>query len=441
MDAIITSEEVTEFLKNPPSLAPRPDFNQLHALCQHIVTALKQLTCLQSPIHGWFGLAIDPCVYVLLEPRVFAEPPNPGATAVYPQFLPPARVKMIDATFTRDKDYFLSFLNINQTCFKMLDRTVSNQFKVSNTPNLTGWNSTMMICIILKQLEALYGKPDMMTLFRNDSLFQSPFPATKAPEMLFYRIEQCQEIQTLAQDPYSNTQIINNALRLLMQSNIFPLKEFDTWETITPKTYPALKMFIHEAYTCCLTAMQLWKFVHQSLCNPKILTLLKAVQKGFLKGCPNISEKLILKYLNPSPATAKGHLKRPRHGIRSRTPKANTRQASIRVPDITFPVPPAASVRSCLMQGSEQMSEQVVEHYAQPPNLVGNNEDESIANVFCFGAFADKNSGIIYRDLTGSFPFMLLDGSICFLVLYHCKSNCILGTPIAGLDDKSTFEA
>jgi hypothetical protein len=51
------------------------------------------------------------------------------------------------------------------------------------------------------------------------------------------------------------------------------------------------------------------KFAHQSLCNPNILTLLKAVCKSFLKGCPNLSEKLILKYLNPSPATAKGHMK------------------------------------------------------------------------------------------------------------------------------------
>ncbi len=166
---------------------------------------------------------------------------------------------MIDATFTRDKNYYLLFLINNQACFKMLDETVSNQFKVSNTPNLTGWNSTMTIRVNLKQLEALYGKPDTMTLFWNDTLFQSPFPATEAPEMLFYRIEQCQEIQTLAQDPYSNTQIINNAVRLLMQSNIFPLKEFDTWETITPKMYPALKTFIHEAYTHCLMAMQLRK--------------------------------------------------------------------------------------------------------------------------------------------------------------------------------------
>jgi hypothetical protein len=44
------------------------------------------------------------------------------------------------------------------------------------------------------------------------------------------------------------------------------------------------------------------KFAHQSLCNPKFSTVLKAMQRGFLKGCPNINEKLILKYLNPSPA-------------------------------------------------------------------------------------------------------------------------------------------
>jgi hypothetical protein len=38
-------------------------------------------------------------------------------------------------------------------------------------------------------------------------------------------------------------------------------------------------------------------------------------------------------------------------------------------------------------------------------------EDESIANVFCIGAFADKNNGVVYNDLTGSFPFISLDDS------------------------------
>ena len=46
------------------------------------------------------------------------------------------------------------------------------------------------------------------------------------------------------------------------------------------------------------------KFSHQSLCNPTISSLMKALKKGFLKGCPDLSEELVTKYLNPSPATA-----------------------------------------------------------------------------------------------------------------------------------------
>ncbi len=80
-------------------------------------------------------------------------------------------------------------------------------------------------------------------------------------------------------------------------------------------------------------------------------------------------------------------------------------------------------------------------HATNLHNLIGEDEDESIANVFCFGAFADKNSGIVYLNLTGSFPFMLYNGSICFFILYHYESNAILGTPIAGLDNISIFEA
>jgi hypothetical protein len=50
------------------------------------------------------------------------------------------------------------------------------------------------------------------------------------------------------------------------------------------------------------------KFAHQSLCNPKIVSLMKALHKGFLQGCPNLNKELVAKYLNPSPATAKGHM-------------------------------------------------------------------------------------------------------------------------------------
>ena len=171
------------------------------------------------------------------------------------------------------------------------------------------------------------------------------------------------------------------------------------------------------------------KYAHQSLGNPKISTLLKAIKRDFLKGCPNLSVNLVTKYLNASPATAKGHMKRPKKGIRSTTPKVKpTEPLAVPVLPLFDRPPPYNGPAYGATAG---------------PNVIDDTSsaDETIANVFCFGAFADKVSGVVYNDLTGNFPFMSLDGSVCFFVLYHYETNAILATPIAGLDDKSIFEA
>jgi hypothetical protein len=53
----------------------------------------------------------------------------------------------------------------------MLDSTIADQFKVSNTPNMAGWNSSLSMRSIIEQLETLYGKPNTMSFFHNDVLF------------------------------------------------------------------------------------------------------------------------------------------------------------------------------------------------------------------------------------------------------------------------------
>jgi hypothetical protein len=204
---------------------------------------------------------------------------------------------------------------------------------------------------------ANYGMPDTMVLFNNDKLFQSPFPPTEAPEMLFYRTEQCQEIQIIGQDPYSPT-------------------------------------------------------------------------------------------LNPSPAKVKGHMKRPQHGIKSTRAKPNPPASEVPqpIPQINVPIIPIGHEMRAYpgpAYGRRQDPHwiNVREESVQQPNLIGmDGNDQTIANVFCFGAFADKTSGIVYNDLTGSFPFVSLEGSVCFFVLYHYESNCILASPIKGMDDRTIFE-
>jgi hypothetical protein len=200
---------------------------------------------------------MDPATYILLGGIPFAAINDPGPTAVYPQWAAPTTIKMINAMFLRDKNYFLSYKNIERACFRMFDANIGAQYKVSNNPTLMGWNSTMSILDILTQLQDSYGKPTMMMLYQNNVKFRAAMEPTDSPEMLFYRIEQYQEIQCIGKLPYSDDQIIANTVRVLIQLNIFPLKEFNTWEATAQKTYPDLKTFMHEAYGRHLTAMAL----------------------------------------------------------------------------------------------------------------------------------------------------------------------------------------
>ena len=183
------------------------------------------------------------------------------------------------------------------------------------------------------------------------------------------------------------------------------------------------------------------KFAHQLLCSPKISTLLKATWRGFLGGCPNINKKLITKYLNPSPGTAKSHMKQPRHEIKSTHHKQSNALPSPTSPIAPYPPSaPIACIEILVVHEVLVYPGQALDNTAGTA-LIGEDDNKSIANVFCFGAFADRTSDIVYHNLTGSSPFMSYNGSVCFFILYHYKSNSILATAIAGLDNVSIFQA
>jgi hypothetical protein len=79
-------------------------------------------------------------------------------------------------------------------------------------------------------------------------------------------------------------------------------------------------------------------------------------------------------------------------------------------------------------------------HFALTPNVIEDDMDnQTDANLFCFAAFADKHTGTLYNNLTRTFPFMSLEGNVCFLVVYHCKSNAILALPISGFSSNIIF--
>jgi citrate synthase len=73
--------------------------------------------------------------------------------------------------------------------------------------------------------------------------------------VLFRRIKDCQEEQILGEDPDMAHQLLNNAVRLLLQTGLYT-RDFEDWDrkTAVDKIWANLKTFFQESYTRRLNA-------------------------------------------------------------------------------------------------------------------------------------------------------------------------------------------
>jgi hypothetical protein len=169
----------------------------------------------------------------------------------------------IDARFKRGKKYWELYMNIRCAVFNSLDDGIDDAFKVSNNHALTGWNAWMEPREMFDQITATYGRPTPAALLQNDTLFKSVYSPQDAPEVLFRRIKDCQEVQILREDPYLAQQLLNNAVRLLLQTRLYT-RDFKDWDRkiAADKIWTNLKTFIQESYTRHLNATSITTGAH-----------------------------------------------------------------------------------------------------------------------------------------------------------------------------------
>ncbi len=148
------------------------------------------------------------------------------------------------------------------------------------------------------------------------------------------------------------------------------------------------------------------KFSHQSLCNPTISSLMTALKKGFLKGCPDLSKELVTKYLNPSRATAKGHMKHPKKGIRStKTKPLRALSPSPQQPALaTIPHSPITQVNPPILPLFNEAPPYHGPAYNATigPNIIA--DDESIAKVFLLWRLCRQNHRSRLQQPDGKLP-------------------------------------
>jgi hypothetical protein len=104
------------------------------------------------------------------------------------------------------------------------------------------------VMYILDQLSQLYRQPTPAALELNNNDFCGPYSAAGAPEVLFQRIKECAETALLGNNPYTDRQLITNAVRLLLTTGLYsrPFKEWDCLARPT-QTWIALCTMIQEA--------------------------------------------------------------------------------------------------------------------------------------------------------------------------------------------------
>ena len=143
------------------------------------------------------------------------------------------------------------------------------------------------------------------------------------------------------------------------------------------------------------------KYMHQTLFNPPIETIIKVVNNNQLKGFPFMKPTMVRKYLVPSPATSKGRMKRPRTGIRS----TRTQVPHEETTELPSQQPPSPTE---------------VMHQLPGPNIIINNSVANTSNVFCYATLADKVTGTYQPPPTSfchqlrkmNYPYFGRDGTI-----------------------------
>jgi hypothetical protein len=89
----------------------------------------------------------------------------------------------------------------------------------------------------------------------NNATFCGQYLAANQPEVFFWHIEDCAKVTLLGQNPYTDWQLINNAIRLLLTTGLY-VRPFKEWDCLVPaaQTWVLLCTLIQESFQCCLNA-------------------------------------------------------------------------------------------------------------------------------------------------------------------------------------------
>lgn len=152
-------------------------------------------------------------------------------------------------------------------------------------------------------------------------------------------------------------------------------------------------------------------YTSASLGNPPTSTLIRALQRGYLRSLPRLTHQMVTENPPTSMATAKGHLDLHRTGVQSTTKPRRQRRKKHAPPPLLIPT---TSDLPSLLPQPHSLLEEGVPH---TNNLLPDDEPtDTDAEHSVLLAITDTSDLALHADLTGRFPVTSRHGNAYILV-------------------------
>ena len=252
--SVPTAQELIDaFPETPSPHTGAPTYLSLKSLRDTLKANASSVKTLGGGVHGHLGVILPHATYnAIVAPTVagtnsFIDPPFPGATPNIP-----ANLTAHSASLRRDrwnanmKTWQLN-KNINDALRKQIIASVGEIYIRPLKHQHTAYPNSRAQDM-LEYLFDNYGIITAQDLQQNNNKFYEQFDSSEPFETLVARIEDCLEFANDGNQPFSDTQVLNNAYNLIFNCGLY-FDECKTWnqKAIADKTWANFKTHFLEA--------------------------------------------------------------------------------------------------------------------------------------------------------------------------------------------------
>ena len=220
----------TKAANYPKTHFPHPDLTKIngtptYASLHTIFMQLKANTMsvhsnLGGGRHGHLGLLLTPQQYALISPIPYIQPLYPPAP-IYPQFLTQQQLTVITNGYKKALQIFHTVENVEraliQQIIEAIDETHLKAIKNRITGQLTG-----SIIDIITYLRMVYGRISPAQHIQLETEIQNlAYDPTTPIDTIFNAIEDLAEYADMANNEYSENQLISKAYNIINHTRVF----------------------------------------------------------------------------------------------------------------------------------------------------------------------------------------------------------------------------